>query len=129
MIPLGSTRCRGCGAEGARRTANPGIGVGFLAMGVFLIAIALAVRWYGGVGVWHQVLGWGLVISASAGLFGDGRALLRGGETSAFWIETRTRCGACGQRTRYATGQRVTRWLLLATFLVFGYLRFGSPRI
>ncbi len=129
MTSLTSTRCPACGAEGAHRAFNPGIGLGFFAMGIFLIAIGLAAKWYGGVGVWHQVLGWGLVISAGAGLVRDARALAAGGQTSAYWIETRTRCEGCGARTRYGTGQRVTRWLLLATFAIFGYLRFGAPRI
>lgn len=129
MIAPFAARCPACGAEGARRAANPGLGIGFAVMGVFLIHIAFAVEWYGGVGLMHQVLGWGLVLSAVWGSIQDGRALAAGAPTSKYWIETRSHCGACGTTTRYATAQRVTRALLLATFAIFAYLRLASPSV
>ncbi len=129
MIAPFTAACPSCGAADARREANPGIGVGYAVMGVFLIHIAFAVEWYGGVGVMHQVLGWGLALSATWGLIQDGRALATGAPTSRFWIETRSRCDACGATTRYATAQRVTRVLLLATFAIFAYLRFAPPSV
>lgn len=129
MIAPFAAPCPSCGAPGARRAANPGLGLGFAVMGAFLIQIAFAVEWYGGVGVMHQVLGWGLLLSAVWGLIQDGRALASGAPTSKFWIETRSRCASCGTTTSYATGQRVTRVLLLATFALFAYLRFAAPSV
>jgi len=126
MIAPFAARCPSCGAEGARRAANPGIALGFGLMGVYLIQIAFTVSWYGGVGLMHQMLGWTLLGLTGLGVFKDARALAARGETSGFWIETRSRCGDCGQRGRYAPLHVATRVLLAITFGVFVYLRFGS---
>lgn len=122
------TPCSTCGAD-ARRSIHPGVAVGFAVMGVYLIWIARSVAWYGGVGVMHEVLGWTLVVLALWGGASDTRALLRGRETSHFWLDTRARCARCGGHTAYARDVRLTRILLLATLALVGYLQFIAPRL
>lgn len=122
---LFATRCPACGSEGARRRLNPGIALGYGAMGAYLVWIDFEVSWYGGVGVMHGVLGGILLVLSSWGLVSDARALLSSRRGSGFWIETRTTCRGCGVRSRYLPSHRIVRTLVLATLGLLAWLRFG----